>query len=84
MNLSDAISAVEQGQQAYQSAAVQTVNDQAIVEGIKVKLDAADQTVAADQAMQGSAAGVFNSALDGLIEAAQSAKIPAPAPPVHQ
>ncbi len=77
MNLSDAITAVEQSQTAYQNAATQTANDQSAADAIQAKLDAANAQIATDQQAQTSAADAFNAALDGLIAAAQAAKITA-------
>lgn len=76
MTLSDAITAVENAGTAYGSAASQTVNDQGTVASIQAKLDTAKATVASDQQAQAAAATAYNAALDSLIEAATSAKIP--------
>jgi len=76
MDLSSAITAAEQAQQAYSTAANQTSSDQAVVVAQQAKLDAANAQVASDQQAQASAAAAFNSALDTLIQAATAAKIP--------
>jgi hypothetical protein len=75
LNLTDAITLVEQTGQAYQAAAMQTANDQAAADAAQAKADAAKAVVAQDKQNQGAAASAFNSALDQLIEAAKSAKI---------
>jgi hypothetical protein len=78
MTLTDAITAVEQSSTVYQTAVTTTANDQAAADAIKVKLDAANATVATDQVNQSAAATGFNAALDALIQAATDAKIPLP------
>ena len=81
MNLSDAITAVEQAQNSFQTASTQTSNDQAAAAAIQAKLDAANAQVSTDQAAQADAAQAFNASLDNLIAAAQAAKIATPALP---
>jgi hypothetical protein len=75
MNLSDAITAVEQAQSAYTAAASQTTNDQAAAAAIQAKLDGANALVATDQVAQTKAAQDFNVGLDALIQAATDAKL---------
>lgn len=81
MTLNDAISEVEGAQSSYNNAVAQTQNDTGTVAAIQAKLDAANATVATDQAAQSTAAAAFNQALDDMIAAATAARIPVAAAP---
>lgn len=75
MNLSEAITAVEQSQTVFQNADSQTVNDMAAASAIMTKLAAANAQIQADQSAQSVAAAALNDSLDALIAAAQGAKV---------
>ncbi len=80
MNLSDAISAAETANTAFNNASAQTASDKAVAQQIQAKLDAQNAQVTSDQQAQDAAAAQFNTALDALIGAATAAKIPVSTP----
>lgn len=82
--LSDAITAVEQSANAYQSAVTMENNDSTVAEGIQTKLDAQKALITADHNTTVDAAKAFNANLDLLVAAATAAKIPVPEEPPAQ
>ena len=78
MNLSDAITAVENAQSSYQAAVVTTTNDQTTAQAMQAKADTAAALVTTDQQAQTAAAVQYNATLAGLVEAATAAMIPMP------
>jgi hypothetical protein len=79
-SLSDAISAVEATNTAYQNAVSTTNNDQAAAADLQTRLTGAQAKVTSDQGAQSTAASAFNAALDALITAATASKVPGTQP----
>ena len=78
-SLSDAITAVEQADNAYLNAVAQTGNDQATAAAIQSKLDAQNATVASDQQVQATAAAsevAVLQTLDAVVQARIAALTP--------
>ena len=78
VDLASLISDVENTQKAYQSATTQVQADQANIDSIQAKLDAAVATKTTDIAVAVAAAKPFNDALDAAIAGFQAAKITIP------
>ena len=76
MNLTDAITAVEKSQSAYQTGVTTTTSDQTSAAAVQAKLDAAQALVSADIAAQTALAVAANADLDALEAAIVAARIP--------